>query len=650
MILSAMIATKPKPVAGRARATPSGRAHAQSAHAQQAHAWPAAVLAVLLLLLVAARFAEPIQDGDIFWHMVYGAQMLAHGSLRVDHSQFSWMPASNDLVYCAWIGELLFAATWKCFGIAGLFALRYAAVLAMLGLMAVYAHRRSLLARPETWLVLLVAMLASVVATLPKPEMLSLVLWNALVFCWFELLEANERGANLLPWIYASPCIVLLWVNTHGDFALAAPFILITTAAAFFLLPRRVAWHAVAAAVLCALATAVTPYGVRYPLQLLDAATGRTPRPDVAWNNAFQHTLGPAGQFLHLPELLVWMTLAIVAACIFAARNHPRRAWIVVAALFVAYAALYLLYVRSTFLLPAIFAYGVLSLVRATHWPRWSPALACALFLFLAGRSFLQALERPDPGAWMGFGIGYSQPVDEAEFLARGNFGPRIYNTYNAGGYLIWRLFPRYKVMVDARSFPYLAWFDELQQFSRTQNENEFQAFLNRHPGDVALVDFQEDFVWRSFLKSPGWRPAYYGPDAAVFVHADQSTGRVQAADSLQTLRNGGDGVRIFDFAIAVGDYPTAWSLLDQMQGRFHQQVQADDLQRMLQYRSGQDALRAGNYPLAWQSFESSFRHHPFAGQDATILLLLRSLLKVGNDDPRAPLLRAGLARLAARS
>jgi outer membrane protein assembly factor BamD (BamD/ComL family) len=86
------------------------------------------------------------------------------------------------------------------------------------------------------------------------------------------------------------------------------------------------------------------------------------------------------------------------------------------------------------------------------------------------------------------------------------------------------------------------------------------------------------------------------------------------------------------------------------MQGRFHQQVQADDLQRMLQYRSGQDALRAGNYPLAWQSFESSFRHHPFAGQDATILLLLRSLLKVGNDDPRAPLLRAGLARLAARS
>jgi hypothetical protein len=213
-------------------------------------------------------------------------------------------------------------------------------------------------------------------------------------------------------------------VNTHGDFVLAAPFILITTVAAFFLLPRRAAWHAAAAAALCALATVVTPYGLRYPLQLLDAATGRTPRPDIAWNNAFQPTLGSAGQFLHLPELLVWMTLAVVAACIFATRTQPRRAWIAVAALFAAYAVLYLLYVRSTFLLPAIFAYGVLSLVRAAHWPRWSPALACVLFLFLAGRSFLQALERPETGAWMGFGIGYSQPVDEAEFLAPASTTP----------------------------------------------------------------------------------------------------------------------------------------------------------------------------------------------------------------------------------
>lgn len=640
-ILAEMITTAPASVASKARAIISG----------SARPWPAIVLALLLLLLVGARFAQPIEDGDIFWHMVYGSQMVAHSSLRVDHSQFSWMPASNELIYCAWTGELLYLAAWKCFGIAGLFALRYAAVLAMLALMAIYAYRRRLLARPETWLVLLVAMLASVVATMPKPEMLSLVLWNALVFCWFELLEVS-RGpggrrsghvlpGNVVPWIYAMPCIVLVWVNTHGAFILAAPFILIATVAAFFLLSRREAWHMAVAAALCALATAVNPYGLRYPLQLLDAALGRTARPDIAWNNAFQPTLGAAGQYFHLPEFLVWMGLAVMAAC-----TLRRRGWGVVAVLFLAYTPLYLLYVRSTFLLPAIFGYGVLYLIRDARWPRLSPALACVLFLFFGGRSFAQALQRPESGAWMGFGIGYSQPVDEAEFLARGNYGPRIYNTYNAGGYLIWRLFPRYKVMVDARSFPYVAWFDELKQFTRTQDTKEFQAFLDRHPGDVALVDFQEDGVWRSFLKTPNWRPAFYGPSAAVFVHEDGSKGRAQAADSLQKLRNGRDGARIFDFATAVGDYRTAWSLLDQMQGRLHEQVDSADLQRMVQYRAGHEALRAGDYPRAWECFEASFRHHPFAGQDATILLLLRSLLKVQTNDPRAAILRAGLARL----
>jgi hypothetical protein len=86
------------------------------------------------------------------------------------------------------------------------------------------------------------------------------------------------------------------------------------------------------------------------------------------------------------------------------------------------------------------------------------------------------------------------------------------------------------------------------------------------------------------------------------------------------------------------------------MQGPLHRQVRPSDLERMAQYRSGQDALRAGDYPRAWLCFESSFAHHPVAGQDVTILLLLHSLLKVGNADPRAAILRAGLSRLAAGS
>jgi hypothetical protein len=611
--------------------------------ARPARHWAVWALGGLLIFIVAYRFAQPIEDGDVFWHMAYGAQMVDHHTLQVDHSPYTWMPASNNTIYCAWAGELLFLAVWKVFGIAGLFALRYGAVIAVLGLLALHARRCGVLARPETPLVMLVTVLASVAATNPKPEMLSLVLWHALVFCWFGLLLARDRGGNLLPWIYAMPCLVLVWVNTHAVFLLAAPFLAIATITGLIRLPRREAGHMAKAAGLCLLATMINPYGPRYPIQLISGVVHFAGRPDIAWNNEYQPATGAAGQYYHLPEFLLWMALGLAAAC---ALSRQRRLAVVV--LFWAYVPFYLIYVRSTFMLPAIFAYGVIELSRGAHPVRFrnlSGALAAALFLWFGGRALYAAHSHPQTDAWVGFGIAYSQPVEEAEFLALGHFGSRIYNTYNAGGYLLWRLYPRYQVMVDARSFPYLSWFDELRQFSLTRDLNRFDAFLGRHPADVAVADFQTDAVWRSFLNTPGWRPVFYGPSAAVF--APGAAGEpVRSAPGLGHLRNGAAAVKVFDFAIAVSDYRTAWDLLDQVQGPLRGQVDAATPQRMRDYREGHDALLAHDYQRAWTRFSASFRHHTIDGRDNTILLVLKALVEIRADDPRADKLREGLRRL----
>lgn len=612
----------------------------------QRRSWLALALGAALLLVVALRFAQPIEDGDVFWHMVYGSQMIERGTLRTDHTLYSWMPASNDTIYCAWTGELLLLGLGKAFGLAGFFALRYAAVLAVLVLLGWQARNWGLIARPETWLILLVTLLASVTATFPKPELLSLVLWNGLVFCWFTVLRSVEARRNALPWIYAIPVLMLVWVNTHGGFILAAPFLGIVAIAGFWMLPRREARHLAGAVGLCVLATAINPYGIRYPLQLIQFSLGLgAKRPDIAWNNAFQPTWSAAGRYFHLPEFLVWMALGVAAACFL-----RRKGWLVILALFLAYIPLYLAYVRATFLLPALFGYGVLYLARGSVGSRWSSALACVLFAGFAGRAVYQAKFHPETNTWMGFGVGYSQPVDEGEFLARGNFGPRIYNTYNAGGYLIWRLYPRYKVMVDARSFPFAGWFDELTEFTHTRDPKVFRAFLKRHPGDVALVDFQEDYVWRSFLSIPGWRPAFYGPAAAVFVRAEGPGAPVAAAASLGRLRNGHAGVKVFDFARAVGDYRTAWNVLGQMQGPLRSGVPEETLAPLLAYRDCHAALREGNYPLALDCFERSFRHSPVTGRDTAILLILRALTKRADLDPeQVAKLQAGLAHLQAQ-
>jgi hypothetical protein len=72
----------------------------------------ATLLAAAIAGTIAVRFAEPIHDGDLFWHMAYARQMLERGTLHLDHAAFSWMPEASDVIYCSWLSQLAFYALW----------------------------------------------------------------------------------------------------------------------------------------------------------------------------------------------------------------------------------------------------------------------------------------------------------------------------------------------------------------------------------------------------------------------------------------------------------------------------------------------------------------------------------------------------------
>ncbi len=68
---------------------------------------PTIVLAGLIVAFLALRYAGPIPDGDLFFHLAYAKQMLARGTLVTDHTLYSWTPSSNATIYCAWLAELV---------------------------------------------------------------------------------------------------------------------------------------------------------------------------------------------------------------------------------------------------------------------------------------------------------------------------------------------------------------------------------------------------------------------------------------------------------------------------------------------------------------------------------------------------------------
>ena len=539
-------------------------------------------------------------------------------------------------IECAWLSELLFFELEKTFGLTAFFALRYAIVLAGAALLLYHARRSGWkLSRPEPWAIVLPMVLAARVGSLIKPEFISLLLLNALVFVYFAWRRSDTGRC-----IYMAPAILLMWVNAHGAFILIAPFLL-TTAVGELLNRRKPPaklTHLLAAYALCGAAIIVNPYGWHDPWQLIqDNLLGAIARPDAAINDAHQSIWSSTGFNLHLPEFLVVMAvLAVIAA---------QKDWALRLANLV-YLPLFAFYVlRTTFFWPVVVAYSFLERPRLER--RWIATLAGVWLVFAGGRAGIEAYLRPM--AFLdGFGIGYLNPVPEAEFLASHNLTDRFYNTANSGSYLLWKLYPRYRVMADARSFPYLDWFAD--QFAFTTGE-QFEGFLAKYPVRVAVADLGQPAIWRNFLKAPGWRLIYYGPTAAIFTKGDTRVPKLASElERFRNIRNAPVALRAFDFAVRVADYRTAWTILDGVDRNLAWQADSNDLRAARDYRAGQVELRAGRYDTAIQYFDTAFRHKQAGDRDLAIQTLLLAIQRARSTgaDQEIPQFAEALRRLQA--
>ncbi len=577
-----------------------------------------------LVLVVAFHFAEPFLDGDLFWHMAYARQMLQRGTLVPDHTAFSWTPTSNTMIYCAWAAEMWLYWLWEHLGPWSLFALRYVVVLGAVVLAAGYARAagigRSVFVPAS--LVLFALMVHA--GTIVKPELFSFVFLNVVAWIYFEAKLTRANGGRPAAIFYLVPAVVAVWVNHHGGFLLIAPFLLATAAGELLnarasralAFSKRSLAHLVSGWALCGLAVTLTPYGFRYPVQLFqDYVLGMTPRPDVAWNAAHQTVFARATLSLHFAEFLVILGGALIGLVVHLARKGragARMDWAIVI-LNASYLALYVPQLRTTYAWPVVGAYSIFYLLFLLSSPGSSRAdragsavprapairgeaafagVAIGLALFLSGRAVYEARYRPLDRSWLGFGISDGNPVAEAEFLAAAHLGPRLYNIFDSGGYLLWRLDPAYKVMTDSRSFPYLSWFDDQYRFT---NGEIFDEFLRKYPADVAVIDLAKGALLRNFLNAPEWRLVYFGPAAAVFTKTGvtiPSSAYLVAPGRFQNLRNPATAVRVFDFAKLAGDFPTAWDVLRQLETRHHRSLEPGVLQSALAYRNAHQAPR----------------------------------------------------------
>ena len=640
--------------------------------------WAVALFAAALAAIVLVRHAEPIPDGDLFWHFAYARQMIEGGTLVPDPTIYSWTPASSDIIYCAWLAELMLYGVWRVLDLAGIFVLRYGVIFAIVALAWVHAARLGVARAPAALIVLLLHVLASKAGTLPKPELFSLLFLNLVVFLHAEARRIVEAGGDPRRHLYAVPLVLAVWANSHGGFILIAPFLAVVFVAEGVLVLRRARGnigprylrHMTFAWLLCVPAICVTPYGAAYPWQLLrEYLPGSEARPDTVWNNAHRTIFDPAVQGYLLAEYLVMMLAGLGALAWLLGRRDrallASRLPLLLAAL--AYVPLYAGIIRTMHFLPAVAAYAALALVRgldrsAAAGPAASgtavgvarAAAPIVAVLALGTHVIVEAIQRPWPGCWLGFGICTTNPVMEAEFLARQPpaIRQRIYNVFDSGGYLLWRLYPSTRVMVDSRSFPYLSWFDDQYAFTTGQT---FDAFLARYPADIAVVDLAKRNLWRNFMRTSDWRLVFHGPTAAVFVRQKLVGDLVVTAADRDSrrfagIKNGAAAVGVFEFATFVGDFAAAQVVLDRVEEALTGQIGRETLETMRSYRGAYRALLARQYERALPLFEKGVRDRLVGDRDRVLITMVQALARLdgGADAARRQQIEAAIDKIAA--
>ncbi len=123
---------------------------------------------------------------------------------------------------------------------------------------------------------------------------------------------------------------------------------------------------------------------------------------------------------------------------------------------------------------------------------------------------------------WFGAGLDSFVPAREVSFLKKYRLEGPIFNDYVIGGYLIWDLYPDYKIFIDPRFMPFSKQVaaDYWAFTGNPVTSETLQRFNKKYPFKIAIIHYRELPLIFDFLRAGGeWRLLYFEQNAAILIH-----------------------------------------------------------------------------------------------------------------------------------
>ncbi len=451
-------------------------------------------LATLLTFAgIFAMAARPSVDTDTWWHLRAGAWMVAHQQvLTLD--VFSTTRFGQPWINHSWLSQIPLYITWQFFGYAGLNILTAVVVTAAWW----FVHARCEGNAYLKGFTLVLGAAASAVFWSARPQMASFLL--TAVFAYI-LGNYRWRGVDRL-WVL--PPLMLLWVNLHGGFAIGFLLLLGTLAGqgvSVWLGQTGVgtlSWHQfrrlALVSVICLAMVALNPFGLAlYLVPVRTVSIGVLQQFIQEWQSPDFHL----AQF----QPFIFLLLALIAATglsrrridltdlllaggftylgLVSARNVSTAA-LVITPLLTRHAAAFIEELRAS--RPRLAA-----LVDPPPAARTYPWLNGVLLALVLLAVLLKVIDASLPATNEKY-IATRAPVQAVDYLAQVRPPGPIFNAYNWGGYIAWRLYPDYPVFVDGRTDLY---DDALlrEYLTAALGQPGYEQVLDRYGLNLVLVE-----------------------------------------------------------------------------------------------------------------------------------------------------------------
>jgi hypothetical protein len=490
---------------------------------------------LLLGLSLGALGRLLLRDADIGWHIRDGQQMLLHHAITRTDSFSSTMNGHTWYAW-EWLYDVLIAVIHQVFGLNGV-VFYSAAIIAATFVLTLYLALRRGGNLPVTLFLLILSLGAAAVHFLARPHVLS---WLFAVI-WFELLDSAASGQGRR--VFWLPALMVLWVNLHGGFVLGFAMLLLYLvggAMEYFTAgekrgeTQRWLQRLGLVTLLTLVASFINPYGYYLHVHIYRYLSDRF------LMNQISEFLSPdfhsaAQQCFAILFIVTMVTLAT-------ARQRPSAARLLII-LFAAYSGFYATRnlptsaLLMTLVIAPILSENLAEAGRSSSVALWLRQCLSWLNSFGTRMGNLELRFRGHVWIVLVFVLGLWAcahrgrlgstqfinayfddkrfPVQAAEYMAQHDLREPVFSLDYWGGYLIYRLYPRTKVMVDDRHDLYGDQFFK-DYLKVVLVQPEWEQVLDQRQVDWVLVP-SESSLANLLRLTPRWKSSYEDKAAVLF-------------------------------------------------------------------------------------------------------------------------------------